>query len=203
MEITLLYGFQSTFVRGTFTCLRLSRTDLLGIPLISGTSVVGTVMHHYGGTAQKCSKQSMCCVQAAASGWGVDFLKKNQDSVAKANAAVAAAIAESDSAAKGEHLCMNCTFFAQISHAPYRGQPSCSAFFRNIMCCRSVAAAAVIFDIGLQHDLGSVCCPAAAPGSALWAFGKPALESQSASASSGKFCPLPGSCVVMPRMGNL
>lgn len=49
-------------------------------------------------------------MQAAASGWGADFLKNNQDSVAKANAAVAAAIEESDSAAKGEHLCKNCTF---------------------------------------------------------------------------------------------
>jgi hypothetical protein len=142
----------------------------------------------------------MCCVQAAASGWGADFLKKNQESVAKANAAVAAAIEESDSAAKGEHLCMNCTFLAQIS--PYRGQPSRSAVFGNIMCCWNPAAAAVKFDIRLQHDLGSVCCPAAAPDSALWTFGKPASESQSASASSGKSCPLQGSCVVMPRMGD-
>ncbi len=51
-------------------------------------------------------------MQAAASGWGADFLKKNQESVAKANAAVAAAIEESDSAAKGERLNKDCASLA-------------------------------------------------------------------------------------------
>lgn len=91
----------------------------------------------------------MRCVQAAASGWGADFLKSNQDSVAKANAAVAAAIEESDSAAKGEHLCKKCDFPAWISHTPYRGQPSCSAAFGNIMYLGVLPPGLSSFDIGL------------------------------------------------------
>ncbi len=39
-------------------------------------------------------KMCGCWVQAASSGWGAEFLKKNKDSVATANAAVAAAIEE-------------------------------------------------------------------------------------------------------------
>ncbi len=51
-------------------------------------------------------------MQAAASGWGADFLKKNKESVAKANTAVAAAIEEGDSAAKGERLRKECATLA-------------------------------------------------------------------------------------------
>ena len=46
---------------------------------------------------------NMCCcwVQAALSSWGADFLKKNKESVAEANTAVAAAIEKQKGATTG------------------------------------------------------------------------------------------------------